>query len=54
VCIGMRFAEVMGMLLLASIVQRFRVRPLSSQLPRLSALFTLRPASPILARVEAV
>lgn len=41
------------MLLLASIVQRFRRQPLAAALPGLGALFTLRPSRPALARIEA-
>lgn len=53
-CIGNRLAETLGLHLLASLLQRFRITPTSAELPRLAALFTLRPAGPVKVRVSAV
>jgi cytochrome P450/ribosomal protein S18 acetylase RimI-like enzyme len=52
VCIGERFAYLEGRLVLATLAQRWRLRPVSSELPRLSPLLTLRPRGGIHMRVE--
>ena len=51
-CIGEEFALVEATLALASIAQRFRVEPASDRRVAPKPLLTLRPAEPILVRIE--
>jgi cytochrome P450 len=51
VCVGERLALLEGTLLLASIAQRFRLRPVTAHAVSMRAMVTLRPAHGIFMRV---
>ncbi|MET0400511.1 MAG: cytochrome P450 [Longimicrobiaceae bacterium] len=51
-CIGSHFALIEAQVVLATLAQRFRLAPLPGREVPPDATFTLRPGSPVLARVE--
>jgi cytochrome P450 len=52
-CIGESLAWMEGVLILATIAKRWNLRAVGHELPAIDARITLRPASPVMMRVEA-
>ena len=53
-CIGESFAWMEGVLLLAAIAQRWKLRPVDAAFPEIEPRITLRPRPPVLMRVRSV